>query len=233
MIKSNSSIYIFPLHPVFDKEKVPLFENFDNSNSALLYSSLYENYKDILKSFIGNTNIVFVIDEKEKEYLPAFFTDENIEVFTGNTLKKSGMFNNLNEKYFSKFHNNLIIFADSIGICKEHIEKYLGLLSIENETFITGRTEKGNIPFIGFNNYNNDLFSSIDWDNFHYENFLQYSVQHDHFLHVITDHQVIKNIEDFRELYKELSKKDSMAYCSHEMHEKFTSLFIEYKDLLK
>ena len=41
------------------------------------------------------------------------------------------------------------------------------------------------------------------------------------------------DIQDFKTLYKELSKKESLIYCSQNMHEKFTHLFIEYKELLK
>lgn len=233
MIKSNSSIYVFPLHPVLNQENTPSFETFDQENSTLLYSSLYENYKEVLEPFMGKINIVFIFDETDRDLIPPSFFNTNTEIFIGNTNKKSGMLLNLYDKYFSKFHNNLIILSDSIGMRKEHIDKYLGLLTIEDEAFVTGRTEKGSIPFIGFNNFNRELFNSIDWDNFEYNSFLQYSVRHDHFLHVVTDHQVIKNLDDFRQLYKELSKKESMSYCSHNMHERFTHLFIEYKDLLK
>jgi hypothetical protein len=77
------------------------------------------------------------------------------------------------------------------------------------------------------------LFSEIDWNNFNYDNFLLFTSKHEHFLHVIDNFLVIRNMEDFRNLYNELSKKESLEYCSQKMHEKFTHLFIEYKDLLK
>ena len=86
---------------------------------------------------------------------------------------------------------------------------------------------------MGFNTFNHELFDEIDWNNFNYDNFLLYTSKHEHFLHVIDNFLVIRNIEDFKDLYKELSKKESLAYCSQIMHEKFTQLFIEYKDLLK
>jgi hypothetical protein len=107
------------------------------------------------------------------------------------------------------------------------------LLSIEDEAVVIGKTDSGAVAFIGFNTYNGELFGEIDWDNFNYDSFLLYASKHEHFLHVINSFLVIKTMEDFKILYMELSKKESLAYCSQDMHEKFTHLFIEYKDLLK
>ena len=47
MNKLNSSIYLFPMHPVFNPEYIPAFETFDSEHSVLLYSALTENHKEI------------------------------------------------------------------------------------------------------------------------------------------------------------------------------------------
>lgn len=233
MIKSNSSIYLLPLHPVYNPEKTPSFESFDRENSILFYSSLYENFREVFEPFANKINIVYVFDESDKDFLPGYYKKEEIEIFTGDIDKKSSMFRSLSEKYFNKFSNNLVLFSDAIGICPADIEKMLNILSLEDEVFVVEKTAKEEITLLGFNSFNRLMFEEINWYDFNYNSLLRLTASHDHFLHVLTDHLVIKTLDDFKTLYKELSKKDSLAYCSHNMHDKFTHLFVEYKELLK
>jgi len=233
MNKLNSSIYLFPLYPAFNLENVPPFESFDAEHSALLYSSLTENYNEIFEAFEGKINSVFVFDEKDRDLLPASFNKEGINLFFGDTCNKALMLKNLSDKYFNNYTNNLLIFSNSICLTANDIQQAFNLLSINDEAVVIGKTASGGITFLGFNTFNHELCDEIDWDNFSYDNFLLYTSKHEHFLHVIDNFLVIRNIEDFNNLYKELSKKESLAYCSQNMHEKFTRLFIEYKDLLK
>jgi hypothetical protein len=55
----------------------------------------------------------------------------------------------------------------------------------------------------------------------------------ENFVHTLNNFMLIETKDDFIKLYNELSKKESMQYCSQNIHEKFTHLFIEYKELLK
>ena len=233
MNKLNSSIYLFPLHPVFNLKNTPPFETFDAEHSALLYSALTENYKEIFEAFEGKINSVFVFDDYDRNSLPALFNREGLNLFFGDTRNKSLMLKNLSDKYFNNYTNNLLIFSNSICLTANDIQQALNLLSINDEAVVIGKTAAGGITFLGFNTFNHELFDEIDWDNLNYDNFLLYTSKHEHFLHVIDNFLVIRNIEDFKNLYKELSKKESLSYCSQNMHEKFTQLFIEYKDLLK
>lgn len=233
MNKLNSSIYLFPLHPVFNPEHIPLFENFDSGHSALLYSALTENYKEILEAFEGKLNSVFVFDINDQGFLPGQFNREGLNLFFGDTAGKSQILKNLADKYFSNYTNNLLIFSNSICLTVNDIQQAFNLLSINDEAVVIGKTASDGIAFLGFNTYNHELFDEIKWDNLNYNNLLLYISKHEHFLHVVDNFLVIRNIEDFKNLYKELSKKESLTYCSQTMHEKFTQLFIEYKDLLK
>ena len=233
MNKLNSSIYLFPLHAIFNPKNIPPFETFSAEHSALLYSALTENYKEIFEAFKGKINSVFVFDNNDKDFLPGQFNHEGINLFLGDTCNKSKMLKDLADKYFFNYTNNLLIFSYSICLTANDIQQAFNLLSINDEAVVIGKTATGGITFLGFNTFNHELFDEIDWDNLNYDNFLLYSSKHEHFLHVIDNFLVIRNIEDFKNLYKELSKKESLAYCSQNMHEKFTQLFIEYKDLLK
>jgi hypothetical protein len=233
MNKLNSSIYLFSLHAIFNPDHIPPFESFNAEHSALLYSALTENYKEIFEAFVGKINSVFVFDNNDMDFLPGQFNHEGINLFFGNTCNKSKMLKELADKYFINYTNNLLIFSNSICLAANDIQQAFNLLSINDEAVVIGKTATGGITFLGFNTFNHELFDEIDWDNLNYDNFLLYSSKHEHFLHVIDNFLIIRNIEDFKNLYKELSKKESLAYCSQNMHEKFTQLFIEYKDLLK
>jgi len=233
MNKLNSSIYLFPLNVSLNSEYAPLFEGMDSVHSAMLYSALIENSREIFDSLSSKTNAVYIFDNKDREFIPEQFKIEGTDLFFGNTENKTKIFQGLSEKYFNKFHNNLIVFANSICVSVNDIQQALNLLSIEDEAVVIGKTGSGDVAFLGFNTYNSELFGEIDWKNFNYDSFLLYASKHEHFLHVINSFLVIRTIEDFKTLYKELSKKESLVYCSQNMHEKFTHLFIEYKDLLK
>ena len=54
----------------------------------------------------------------------------------------------------------------------------------------------------------------------------------DIFIHTLDNFLSINDFEDIKKLYIELSKKESLSYCSQNMHESFNDLFIEYKELL-
>jgi hypothetical protein len=78
-----------------------------------------------------------------------------------------------------------------------------------------------------------EMVDNLDLSNLDYDSFLNKIVKFEHFIHVLKDFMLIKNLEDFKTLYDNLSKKESFSYCGQNIHERFTNLFIEYKDLLK
>lgn len=106
-------------------------------------------------------------------------------------------------------------------------------MSIEDEAIVLGRSINESLSFFGFNSFNKEIFEETDLLDLNYDSFLNRAAKYEHFIHVLDNFMLIKNIEDFKELYYRLSKKESFAYCSQEIHERFTNLFIEYKDLLK
>lgn len=109
----------------------------------------------------------------------------------------------------------------------------MDLISIEDEAVVIGKTSNDKIAFIGFNTFNEDLFTGIDSDSFDFNNFLYNASKRENFIQVMKNYMLIQDVNDFKELYKELSKKESLEYCSQHIHERFTNLFIEFKDLLK
>ncbi len=231
-MKSNSTVFLLAVSSLYNKELISKFENFDIENSHSLYSSLLMNHKEILEHAC-NSNLVFCLDEKDKECLPEEISRSSAEIMFGNTRSKPDFLKMMSDKYFGKSANNLLIFSNSIGYTLNDIQKAFDLLAIEDEAIVIGKAGSHNIAFIGFNSFNHDLFLDIAWEELNYEHLLSKVSKHENFLHVMGNFMSINKLEDFKNLYTELSKKESLAYCSQAVHERFTNLFIEYKELLK
>ena len=230
-MKQNSSIYFLSLFSVFNRESVPKFESFNEEDSSYLFSTLLLNNKELKEKSNSVLNALFVLNKNDEEYLTEHpcGLENIIFINTGDT----SLMRNLSEKYFYKFANNLIIFTNSIGITPEDINQTFNLLSMEDEAIVLGKTINQSLAFIGFNSLNSNLFDGIDLANLNFDSFLGRISEFRNFVHVLDNFMLIKDINDFKNLYHQLSKKESFAYCGQEIHERFTNLFIEYKDLLK
>ena len=232
-MKLNSSIYLISIYPQFNRDLSPKFESFSSDYSLQLYSSLIFNHIEILNSVMKSHHIVYCFDERDKDFLPDKFNESQTDVIFGDTTNRTQILRTLSEKYFGQSGKYLLIFSNSIGMNKADIQRVFNLLSIDDEAVVIGRAKNNKAAFIGFNNFNQELFSDIDWNNCNYDYLLAKVNKHENFVHVLDNFMSINNLEDFKNLYLELSKKESLTYCSPDMHEKFTNLFIEYKELLK
>ncbi|RPI66358.1 MAG: hypothetical protein EHM47_16865 [Ignavibacteriales bacterium] len=226
-MKLKSNCYLMPLSPVFNQEYVPVFENFDKEHSSILWSTLYRNGYEVLSSY-PDCPYSLIFDEADRLFLPDNFKERNDIIF-GNTVDKETLMKNLSEKYFRKYENNIIMLAASIGYTHQDISKALNLLNTTDDSLVLGRSFNNKISFAGFNTFPDFLnTTSIEYDYI-----LAESCRHNSILYTLDNFMSIQNAADFKKLYQELSKKESLAYCSQEIHEKFTHLFIEYKELLK
>ncbi len=233
MTKSNSCICIFPLFPFYNTSQVSVFEQITNEDSSLLYSILYENYIEVLDEIKDSCTIIYFLDEKDKGYIPDVIKEKIPEILWISSSSLNSEIKNLNDKYFKKFHNSLLIFSHSIGVSSSDLKKIFSLLEIEDESVLLGRDNDERIALFGFNSYNEDLLGNILEDRNHYNELLIKAGKEENFVHTLSNFMLIETKEDFKKLYNELSKKESLQYCNQYIHEKFTHLFIEYKDLLK
>ncbi|MFO7446286.1 MAG: hypothetical protein R6W90_07960 [Ignavibacteriaceae bacterium] len=232
MSKINSCIYLLCRFPMLNPDEVPRFESFDKPHSSLLYSSLLLNHKEIFDSIPGLANICYCIDHKDRDFIPAEFQNVDSVIWIDTSLKNEA-FRVLIDKYFSKFNNNIIVTADSIGMTGEDFKKILNLLSIDDNAVVLGKTFNNKLCSIGFNVLDRSFFTEFNFEDLNYNKALTPVCKQDVHLHTLNSFLVIETLDEFKKLYQELSKKESLAYCSHIMHEKFTALFIEYKGLLK
>jgi hypothetical protein len=230
-MKTDSAIYIFSTHPVFNPVSVKSFSSFDKADSVILYSTLLENLIEIVKSLKINLDF-FILLSLEDENL--------IKITESDYYKIKFLSDDYNEElinYFENkslnYQNNLLILSDSIGISATSISHCFNLLNIEDDSLVIGKTFSGHISFIAYNNIDGKTINYLLKSEFDYMKFLAHMDSCPAFINIMEKFQRIISIEDFKKLYTELSKKESLNYCSQEMHERFTHLFIEHKELLQ
>ena len=232
MNKKKNCIYILSLHPIFNSAAVPKFEKLSLRDSILLYSQLLANFIDNFSKTDLKFELVFCLEEKDEDYIPGKFFPNESKIFINTSENESSNVERLAKNYFSGFENNIIIRADVIGISEKTIKKIFNLLAIEDDVLVIGKSINKKVALLGFNNLEMNLLDEMFSTTLEYDNFLIEAGKSDLFLNTLNGFQLIENFIDFKNLYIELSKKESLAYCSQQMHERFTNLFIEYKDLL-
>ena len=232
MHKKKNCIYVLSLHPVFNTEAAPQFENLSLRDSILLYSHLLANFIEIFASTDLSFELVFCLNEKDENYIPRnFFPDDSIIFFSASESANSNL-KQLEQNYFSIFENNILIRANVIGLSEKTIQKIFNLLAIEDDVLVIGKSINKKVTLLGFNKLEINLLDEMFSRVLDYDKFLLEAGKSDLFLNTLNGFQLIENFSDFKNLYIELSKKESLSYCSQQIHERFTNLFVEYKDLL-
>jgi hypothetical protein len=227
------AVYIFP-SDLFDPNKVDKSLNGLSSEDILFMAlTLYQN---ILENLAGKERIfdVYCIwDENKKDILSEELKKENYKFIYTDLSNKKLIFENLSGKEFLSHKNNLIVISDVIDLRPSDYDQCFNLLNTENESLVIAKNKEGFISAFGFNKYSLEIFNSLISNNFNYNDFLSEIQSCEHFMHILNDVLMVRNLNQFKQLYLELSQKKSMAYCSQSKHERFTHLFVEYKDLLK
>lgn len=229
-MESDTAIYIAAPNPVFNPASVINFADFDKADSVILYSALTENLVDVISSIKSNADKYLILNHE----------DESLYSVPANSAFKVYFFNDnfvedlikLTDKQEDSYSNNFLILADSIGVSPSTIQHCLNLLKMKDDTIVIGKTYSGLIAFLAFNRIEIPLVKYLFDAKFDYMSFLSHLDTCSAFINVMDKFQRISSVDEFKKLYYELSKKDSLNYCSQEYHEKFTHLFIEHKELL-
>ena len=229
----NNAAYIIPSASFLNPEILNAFESFTIEDSIFLKSALYLNLVENFLTAENKTDYYFVLDECDRDFITDDFKMDKLNFHFADLKNQNFFFENIFFKEFSGHKNNIILSSDLIGINRVELDKYFNLLNIDDESLLIGKSKKGVIGVFGFNSYSIDIFNCLVKSDFDYNTFLSCTKTLNHFIHTLNDILLIKNIEHFKQLYIELSQKKSMEYCSQQIHEKFTHLFIEYKELLK
>lgn len=230
---NSKAVYILPLYFSHAKELSNNLDGFSKDDISFLFETLYLN---ILENLIGKQakiEIYCIWDENRKDNLPDEFKNSNYNIVFSDVSKKKLILERLSSKEFLSHKNNLIIFSDAIDIRPSDYEQYFNLLNIEDESLVIAKNKENSIAVFGFNNYSEEIINNLILSNFNYNDFLGRVKSCEHFMHIVNDVLLVRNLYNFKQLYQELSQKKSIEYCSQPMHERFTHLFVEYKDLLK
>ncbi|RJP61843.1 MAG: hypothetical protein C4539_19135 [Ignavibacteriales bacterium] len=208
------------------------FENFSSQDSAELFHSLYENWIEILKMNLDQFSIISFLHEADALTAEQSLT-ENHQVEIINDKNLSSVLKNKLEKFdIHNFPKIIFIFADSIGISSKDFYKYFNVLDNDDNNLLLVRDTNDNICLFGINYYNDSLIENLFYNDLKADKFLKQFKTQDFFLFMFDGMLQLNSLDDFKMLYKVLSTKESIEFCSQEMHEKFTHLFIEYKELL-
>jgi hypothetical protein len=170
-------------------------------------------------------------DERDKEYLPEELSSERLIFYS--SAGNNAVPEILLDKYFLSHGSNLIICSNTIGIHNKEIKKIFDIMNVEEEVVVIGRSNKERTAFVALNYDNTEIFEGIAWERPNYDTLLSKACMFSNKISILDDYMLINSVDDFKNLYTQLSKKESLTYCSQAMHEKFTNIFIEYKDILK
>ncbi|MCS7053444.1 MAG: hypothetical protein NZM09_06885 [Ignavibacterium sp.] len=228
---SQESIFYCIIDCPFDKNKFLMNNELFVSDNDLIFlkNSLIENLiENIIKSKKGEEKIeLFFLLKGNLTY------NELIEKYSNSI--NFNFFDN-EEKLIEaliKFTHYIIFYSNSIGISSKDIGDSISLTYSENNSLVISISDIGDNCYFAFNKFDERLIDLILNCNINYDEFLLKLEAEKFFIHTIKKHFRVNSFADLKILYKNLSLKESAEYCSQNMLEKFTNLFIEYRDHIK
>ena len=230
---NHNAVYIIPHYPIYNRLAENNFENFSDEDLSFLKSTLYLNLLENVNSKKDKVDIFRIFDSQDEDLLSSELNYESNSTIFSNVTDLTILFNELLIKKFSAYKNNIIIFSNSVNVRPQDLDKYFNLLNIDDNALVISKSSSDIIQVFGFNFFTDELFNYLIDSSLSLEKFLSFNKSCDYFVNTLGDVFSVTSIDDFKKLYVELSQKRSNEYCSQQIHERFTHLFIEYKDLLK
>lgn len=230
---NTNAAYIIPPFPFSKIKSADITENLKFEDAIDLFSNLYLNLIENLNKPACKFDLICLFYSDDENFLESELKSLNLTIEYIKITNPGKALDSLSEKYFSRYKNNVILKSNLMGINSDEVDKLINLLNIDDETLLVSKDSKGEIILLGFNRFSDKIFNDLIKSKFKYDEFLYLLNPTTHFVQIGNEYLSVNDLNDFKELYRDLSKKKSIEYCSQEMHERFTNLFIEYKDLLK
>ena len=228
----KETIIILADSPILNPTIIKPISNLSISYNIYLHSLLYMNWLEILLAFKEHFNIISVLSEKDKEFLHKdFFLPEFQNLFYNRQKLKDFLYELLLQPLI-KDSKILIIFHNSIGFKASDIERYFNLVQTDEASVVIAKSNHNKILATCIYNPEREFIDQLIDSERDYNKFLNYLGSKDIFIHTIEGFLSVDDFEDIKKLYIELSKKESLSYCSQKMQESFNDLFVEYKELL-
>jgi len=233
MINSTNVFFVLP-EPIFSKSGCQSYPHFSGEDASFLYVTLLKNLYEIFSSIYAKEDLFISLHEKDADAVSAEisfpFLKANTMYFDETTFTEN--FASLFDKRNPEAKNYIFIRPDFIGLTGKDILQINDLLSLEDDVLVLLKSQHKKIVFFATNKFQNDIPNLIRKKNFVCESALKKLCLLDYQLYKLKNVFSLAHVNDFKELYKLLSRKENYSCCSKKMHDRFTHLFIEYKELL-
>lgn len=229
------NVLFYVSKPVFNLFEVEEFPHFDKSNSSFLRRNLLINQFEVVNTLDLPVKITALFHQFDisAEGLDELQRFENLEIVFYEEGNQNQIIREILED--TDEAQNLIIAVNPLvmGLKPQDYVEMVKQVELEDETTFLIRSQNGYLSAVAFN-YMESKQSDL---------LLNILKPYDKLLHQILmlnsrpitggfAGTVVKSTKDFKLLYEYLSAKESIPACSFMMHDRFTELFVEYKELL-
>lgn len=229
------NVLFYVSKPVFNLFEVEEFPHFDKSNSSFLRRNLLINQFEVVSTLDLPVKITALFHQFDisAEGLDELQRFENLEIVFYEEGNQIQIIREILED--TDEAQNLIIAVNPLvmGLKPQDYVEMVKQVELEDETTFLIRSQNGYLSAVAFN-YMESKQSDL---------LLNILKPYDKLLHQILmlnsrpitggfAGTVVKSTKDFKLLYEYLSAKESIPACSFMMHDRFTELFVEYKELL-
>jgi hypothetical protein len=231
---SSTNIFFVQSDPIFNHDYCQLYPNFSKADSSFLYVTLLQNLYEIFSTVFPKEDLFLCLNEKDKDILTEDtstpFLSDNVFYFDKDTFRND--FVSIFDKRKSDAKNFIFIRPDFVGLTTFDILQILDLLLLEDDILILKKSLHNKIVLFAANKFQNEIPKLIHKKNFVCDSALKKLCGLNYQLYQLKNVFSLVHGNDFKELYKMLSRKENYTCCSKQMHDRFTHLFIEYKELL-
>jgi len=233
MTNSTNVFFVLP-EPIFNKEACQAFPDFSKKDSSFLYVTQLHNLYEIFFSIFPKENLFICLNEKDKESFSNDTTltlpSENIFYFDENMFP--AQCSSIFEKRNQAAKNFIFVRPDFVGLTTSDILQTLDLFLLEDDVLVLMQsTHKKNV-FFACNKFRAEIPALLYKKNYHGDSALKKLCGLEYQFYNLKNVFSLVHATDFKELYQLLSRKENYSYCSQPMHNRFTHLFIEYKELI-
>ncbi|GAB1349514.1 hypothetical protein MASR1M107_17280 [Ignavibacteriales bacterium] len=220
--------------PVFNLFAVEEFPNFDKYNSSLLRRNLLINQIEIVSSLGPSfrTMAIFHQFDISAERLDELERFEQLEMLFYEEGNESQVIREILEDSSESKSLILIVNPFVMGLKPEDYQNIIRQVDLEDNIVFVCRSQNGYISAVALNYFETNQSNLMLNMSNSYDKFLKQVLMLDSRPITTTGAIVIRSTHDFKLLYEFLSGKESIPACSFEMHDRFTELFVEYKELL-
>lgn len=228
------SILFFVPHPVFNQFEVEEFAGFDKPRTSFLYRNLLLNQLEVVHQWEGKRKITvmlhqFDISAEGLEELQRFEEAGVVFYEAGN---EGHILDEIGEESLQNQELLVVVNPAVMGLTKADYLDLVNFADQEDEIVFITRSSNGWVSSVSFNYHEPGQKTVISGISESWVKVLRGITRLEARPLITTSGLVVKGRKDFRSLYDFLSSKESIPACSFEMHDRFTELFVEYKELL-